>query len=164
MRKLAEMKKNYELMIQDIVKGINWSRIRFFHQAFDIKWQFEEKDGYIVEKVPTIADLKDELRILLRYVILKDLETFDYGNWVIYWHSEERAKNTELGIARLEALFTIEDSISVETRGVDPLDIEKLKNNLDEAIKEERYEDAAKFRDKLVRIEKGTKKNREEGS
>ena len=154
------MKKNQEVMIQDVIKGINWSKIRFFYQAFDIKWQFEEKDGYIIEKIPSISDLKDELRTLLKYVMLKDLPTLDYGNWVIYWHSEERAR-IENDSARLEAIFSVESSISIEEKGEQLQDIETLKNSLKKAIEEEKYEDAAKIRDKISGAEKKKNSNPE---
>jgi excinuclease UvrABC helicase subunit UvrB len=148
-----KMSKNYDNLVQEVVKSINWNRIKYFHHVFGIKWQFEEKEGHIAERYPNIADLKEELRTLLKFAIAKDTPVLDYGNWLIMWTNEEAAERQGSEGARLEAIFSLEDSIAVDNQR-DTIDIEILKKKLAEAVEKERYEDAAKYRDRLNALEK----------
>jgi hypothetical protein len=142
------MKTNHEKMIQEVIKTINWNRIKYFHQVFGIKWQFEEKSGHIVERFPTIAELKEELRSLLRFAITKNTRTLDYGNWLIFWTDEEAAKKENLTSARLEAIFSLEETFVIDNSDDDDA-VKILEDKLDNAIKLEKYEEAAKLRDKI---------------
>lgn len=142
------MKTNHEKMIQEVVKTINWNRIKYFHQVFGIKWQFEEKSGHIVERFPTISELKEELRSLLRFAITKNTRTLDYGNWLIFWTDEEAAKKENLSSARLEAIFSLEETFVIDNSEDDDA-VKILEDKLDNAIKQEKYEEAAKLRDKI---------------
>jgi excinuclease UvrABC nuclease subunit len=142
------MKTNHEKMIQEVVKTINWNRIKYFHQVFGIKWQFEEKSGHIVERFPTISELKEELRSLLRFAITKNTKTLDYGNWLIFWTDEEAAKKEGLSSARLEAIFSLEETFVIDNSDDDDA-VKILEDKLDNAIKMEKYEEAAKLRDKI---------------
>ena len=142
------MKANHEKMIQEVVKSINWNRIKYFHQVFKIKWQFEEKDGHIGERFPTIAELKEELRALLKFAINKNTKSLDYGNWLIFWTNEEQASKEGLSSARLEAIFSLEETFVIDNSGDDDA-VKILENKLEDAIKNERYEEAARLRDKI---------------
>ena len=142
------MKANHEKMIQEVVKSINWNRIKYFHQVFKIKWQFEEKDGHIAERFPTIAELKEELRALLKFAITKNTKSLDYGNWLIFWTNEEQASREGLSSARLEAIFSLEETFVIDNSGDDDA-VKILENKLEDAIKHERYEEAARLRDKI---------------
>lgn len=142
------MKANHEKMIQEVVKSINWNRIKYFHQVFKIKWQFEEKDGHIAERFPTIAELKEELRALLRFAITKNTKNLDYGNWLIFWTDEEAAAREGLHSARLEAIFSLEETFVIDN-SADNDAVKILESKLDEALKLERYEEAARIRDKI---------------
>ena len=142
------MKTNYEKMTQNIVKSIDWNKIKYFHQVFGIKWQFEEKDGHLIERFPTISELKDELRTLLIFVVTKNIKTFDYSNWIILWINEEDAQADGLSGAKLEAIFSLENCFVLDNDpDVDTLLL--LENKLESAIKNEKYEEAAKLRDKI---------------
>ena len=145
--------KTYENLVQEVVKTINWNRIKYFHHVFGIKWQFEEKEGHVSERYPTVADLKEELRTLLKFAISKNTPVLDYGNWLILWTSEEAAEKQGLEGARLEAIFSLEDSIAVDNQA-DSIDIDILRKKLADAISKEKYEEAAKYRDKLKSLEK----------
>lgn len=142
------MKANYEKMVQEVVKSINWNRIKYFHQVFKIKWQFEEKDGNISERFPTIAELKDELRALLRFAIDKNMRTLDYGNWLIFWTDENQANKEGLHSARLEAIFSLEETFVIDNSSENDA-IKVLESKLEEAVKSERFEEAARIRDKI---------------
>jgi hypothetical protein len=143
------MKSNREKMIHEVIKTINWNRIKYFHQVFGIKWQFEERDGHIVERFPTISELKEELRSLLKFTIDNNTKTLDYGNWLIFWTDEEAAKKEGISSARLEAIFSLEETFVID-KSSDEDAVKILELKLAEAIEEEKYEEAAKLRDKIM--------------
>lgn len=147
----------YENMIQDVIKSINWNRIKYFHQVFGIKWQVEEKSGHLIERFPSIAELKEELRTLLKFAINKNTKTLDYGNWLIFWTSEEEARKNGLIGAKIEAIFSLEECFVIDSDpDLDTVDI--LENKLETAIQNEKYEEAAKIRDRIN--EKKQKQNK----
>jgi excinuclease UvrABC nuclease subunit len=143
------MKNNHEKMIQEVVKTINWSRIKYFHQVFGIKWQFEEKDGHIIERFPTISELKEELRSLLKFAITQNTKSLDYGNWLVFWTDEAAAERDGLTSARLEAIFSLEETFVIDNNS-DEDAVKILENKLEDAVKNEKYEEAAKLRDKII--------------
>lgn len=143
------MKANYEKMVQEVVKSINWNRIKYFHQVFGIKWQFEEKNGHIAERFPTIGELKEELRALLKFAINKNSKTLDYGNWLIFWTDEEAAEREGLSSARLEAIFSLEETFVIDDNNKEEDAVKVLESKLSQAVKAEKYEEAAKLRDKI---------------
>jgi len=142
------MKANYEKMIQEVIKSINWNRIKHFHQVFKIKWQFEEKDGNITERFPTISELKEELKALLKFTISKNTKSLDYGNWLIFWTDEDTAAREGLSSARLEAIFSLEETFVIDN-SADEDAIKILETKLERAIEAEKYEEAARLRDKI---------------
>jgi len=148
-----KMNSSQEKMVQDVVKSINWNRIKYFHHIFGIKWQFQEKEGFIAERFPTVSDLKEELRTLLRFAMEKNTPVLEYGNWLIFWTSEELAKKQGTEGARLEAIFSLEDSIALDTSSLDSESIEDAKIKLEEAVEREDYEKAAKLRDRINILE-----------
>lgn len=150
------MKPNQERMIQEVVKSINWNRIKYFHQVFGIKWQFEEKDGYVVERYPTVSELKEELRTLIKFAIEKNQRELDYGNWIIRWTDDENAKKEGLQSARLEAIFSLEETLVVDNNE-EELSIQALNAKLDKAVTSEDYEAAAKIRDKINALQEKKK-------
>lgn len=142
------MKRNREKMIHEVIKTINWNRIKYFHQVFGIKWQFEERDGHIVERFPTISELKEELKSLLKFTVENNTKTLDYGNWLIFWTDEESAKKEGITSARLEAIFSLEETFVIDNSSDDDV-VKILESKLAEAVEEEKYEEAAKLRDKI---------------
>ena len=142
------MRSNHERMIQEVIRIINWNRIKYFHQVFGIKWQFEEKEGHIVERFPTISELKEELRSLLKFAIENNSKTLDYGNWLIFWKDEEAAHKEGLNSARLEAIFSLEETFVIDNSS-DEDAVKILESKLEEALKEEKYEEAARIRDRI---------------
>ena len=141
------MKTNHEKMIQEVVNTINWNRIKYFHQVFGIKWQFEEKDGHVVERFPTISELKEELKSLLKFAVEKNTRSLDYGNWLIFWTDEDAAAREGLSSARLEAIFSLEETFVIDNNEDDTVKV--LEDKLDAAVKNEKYEEAAKLRDRI---------------
>jgi hypothetical protein len=150
--------KNYDKLVHDVVKSINWQRIKYFHHVFGIKWEFEEeKEGYITERYPTVAELKEELRTLLGFAIAKNMPVLDYGNWIILWKDEDASKREGIDGARLEAIFSLEDSIAIETHDEEIELLDNIKKKMDEAVTKEDYAKAAKLRDKIDFLEKRKK-------
>lgn len=143
------MKSNREKMIHEVIKTINWNRIKYFHQVFGIKWQFEERDGHVIERFPTISELKEELRSLLKFTVENNTKTLDYGNWLIFWTDEESAKKEGIASARLEAIFSLEETFVID-KSSDEDAVKILESKLAEALEEEKYEEAAKLRDKIT--------------
>lgn len=140
------MKAKYEKLIQEVIKSLNWSRIKHFHQVFGIRWQFEEKDGGFIERFPTVSELKDELKTLIKFAISKEMPEVDYGNWYVRW-----TPDTELNPARLEAIFSLEEALAIENMP-EETSLIILKANLDKALSIEDYEQAAKIRDKIASL------------
>ena len=147
------MNKSYENLVYEVVKSINWNKLKHFHQVLGIKWQFEEKDGYLTERIPTIVDLKEELTTLLKFAITKNTPYLDHGNWLIMWTDETAAGKQGLDGAKLEAIFSLEDSVAIDNQN-ETIDIELLKKKLNDAIKNEKYEEAAKYRDRLASLKR----------
>ncbi len=143
------MNSKHDKMVLDVIKGINWQRVKYFHSCFDIKWQFEEKEGHIMERYPTISELKEELRSLLKFVIERNARSLDYSNWIIFWTDEEAAKNEGLSGARLEAIFSLEETFVLDNMTEENNNEALIQAKLKEAIDKEQYEKAAQFRDKL---------------
>lgn len=140
-------------MVQDVVKAINWNRIKYFHHIFGIKWQFQEKEGFIAERFPTISDLKEELKTLLKFAMTKNTPVLEWGNWLIFWTNEDLAKRQGTEGARLEAIFSLEDSIALDSSSLDLESIESTRMKLEEAVDKEDYEKAAKLRDRISILE-----------
>ena len=154
---LIAMKQTEEKLIQDVIKSLNWNRISYFHRVFGIKWQFQEKEGAIEERFPTTSDLKEELKTLLNYVISKNTPVLEYGSWIIFWTNEETSRKQGSEGARLEAIFSLENAISIDSSTEDKNAIEDIRFSLEEAIAREDYEKAAKLRDRIAAIEKRKK-------
>jgi len=72
----------------------------------------------------------------------------DYGNWLIFWTDEESAQRENLSSARLEAIFSLEETFVIDN-SCDEDAVKILEDKLDDAIKMEKYEEAAKIRDKI---------------
>ena len=142
------VKASYEKMINEVVKSINWSRIKYFHQVFQIRWQFEEKNGHIIERFPTISELKEELKSLLRFVITKNTKTLDYGNWIIFWTNGEEDNSSNN--SKLEAIFSLEECFVIDNN-LDADNISILENKLEDAVKNENYEEAVILRDVIAK-------------
>lgn len=142
------MEEKYQKLVQGVIKAINWNKVKHFHKAFEIKWQFEEEKGAILERYPLVDELKDELRSLLDFVITKNMKSLDYGNWIIFWKDEKTAIEEGLEGARLEAIFSLEDSLVIDNDS-ETNSIELLEKQLSTAVEIENYEKAAKIRDKI---------------
>lgn len=137
-------------MIKDSIDAIDWKKIMYYHKALNIQWQIEEESGNIIERLPRLKEIQEELIQLLKFAIEKDLKVLDYGNWIIYW-SNEKAEGFESG-ALIEIIFSL-DSYMVSDDTVIPQEIlDELNEKMQVAIDKEDYEEAALIRDKIKKI------------
>jgi|LakMenEpi03Aug12_release.lakeMendotaPanAssembly.Ray.scaffolds.fasta_scaffold1294972_1 hypothetical protein len=135
---------NFTRTINRIISTIQWRKIKSFHKKLNILWEFENEKGEDpILRVPTVLELKDELKSLLKYMKEEDCDYLSYGNWVIFW---ERG-NSEIGDIRV--IFRLADFQYEENRE----DKDSLELALQKAIENEDYEYAAIIRDTLQKNE-----------
>jgi len=132
--------------INQIVKSIDWVRIKSIHKKLNILWEYEE-DKEIVYRVPTVSELKEELRSVIHYMYENDLNNVSYENWIIFWDKPE-----DKVFGELRAIFRIFDYSFNETKSENPT--EDLNEELKIALENEDYEYAALIRDELKRKKK----------
>jgi hypothetical protein len=125
-------------LIIAVILSINWKNIKSFHKKLGITWIFENKDGEEYERVPTVPELKEDLKQILKHMHTEGITYISYGNWVIFWDMD----NDEAGDIRV--IFRIADFVieNGNTR-------ERLELALSKAIEDEDYEAAAIIRDEL---------------
>jgi hypothetical protein len=128
---------NLSNTINRVIHTIDWRKIKSVHKKLGIFWEFNE-DKDIVRRVPTVAELKDDLRSLLYHMKQENLNYLSYGNWVIFWENEEK------NVGDIRVIFRVADFQIEEDLNTLSLD-EALKS----ALEKENYEYAAVIRDKI---------------
>jgi len=124
--------------INSIIHSIDWRKIKTYHKKLNITWEFEV-DKQIVERVPTVNELKDDLKKILEHMCSENLNYISYGNWVIFWENKESSKTGDIRVIFRLADFIFESSDSHE----------RLQSALSQALENEDYESASKIRDEL---------------
>lgn len=136
--------ESFAKTINRIISTIQWRKIKSFHKKLNILWEFENEEGEDqIQRIPTVLELKDELKSLLRYMKDEDCDYLSYGNWVIFW---ERGEG-EIGDIRV--IFRLADFQYQEN----PETKDSLEDALQKAIENEDYEYAAIIRDTLQKNE-----------
>jgi len=125
-------------LITGVILSINWKSIKAFHKKLGIYWIFEKEDGETIERIPTVSELKEDLKQILGHMHNESITYISYGNWVIFWDIEDNGAGDIRVIFRL-ADFIIENGTAKE----------RLEIALNKAIEDEDYESAAILRDKL---------------
>ncbi len=125
-------------LITAVILSISWKNIKAFHKKLGITWIFENKEGEEYERVPSVPELKEDLKQILKHMHTEGITYISYGNWVIFWDMD----NEEAGDIRV--IFRIADFVieNGTTR-------ERLELALSKAIEDEDYESAARIRDEL---------------
>ena len=135
---------NFGKTISRIINTIHWRKIKSFHKKLNILWEFENEEGEDpILRVPTVLELKEELKSLLLYMKDEECDYLSYGNWVIFWDRGD----SEIGDIRV--IFRLADFQYEENRE----DKESLELALKKAIENEDYEYAAIIRDTLQKNE-----------
>lgn len=153
------MKKSDRIDI--IISKIDWSTIRKYHKKLDIFWEIENEKGDKSLKIHTEKDLKEDLRSILQYMVDEKMEYLSYGNWIIFWNNETVTDEERL-LGEIRVIFRISDYTFTDNpeshkqfqKNLSSLDRTKLENLLENAIKEEDYENAAILRDCISAIKK----------
>jgi len=136
--------ESFAKTINRIISTIQWRKIKSFHKKLNILWEFENEEGEDpIQRIPTVLELKDELKSLLRYMKDEDCDYLSYGNWIIFW---ERGEG-EIGDIRV--IFRLADFQYQEN----PETKDNLEDALQKAIENEDYEYAAIIRDTLQKNE-----------
>lgn len=135
--------------INQVIKSIDWSRIKSIHKKLNILWEFED-DKQTVLRVPTVGELKDEFRALLQHMYENDLNYVSYENWIVFWEKSE-----DQAFGDLRAVFRLLDYAFTETTEESELsENDDLDAELKIALENEDYEYAALLRDELKKKHK----------
>ena len=138
--------------INQVIKSIDWVRIKSIHKKLNILWEFED-DKQTVSRVPTVSELKDEFRFLVQHMNENDLDYVSYENWVVFWEKED-----DQPFGSLRAVFRLLDYSFTESEETIIESEESPSEDLDAELKialdNEDYEYAAVIRDELKKKQK----------
>lgn len=125
-------------IINNVIYSIDWRKVKTFHTRLGIKWVFETKSGD-TERVPSVSELREDLRQILNHMVSENITYISYGNWVIFWDKEEGETVGDVRVIFRLADFSFESGTQKE----------RLESALLKAIDNEDYEYAAQIRDEL---------------
>ena len=128
---------------EKVIQSINWQKIKSYHKNNNILWEIED-DKVTHKRLPSVAELRDELRSIFAHMISEDLHYISYGSWIIFWEREDDNAGDIRVIFRLAEFVFEEDTKSKQA----------LEKALAKAVESEDYENAAVLRDALVKKEK----------
>jgi hypothetical protein len=179
------MEKKNTKLIDKVISGLDWDSIFEVNKCFKIGvGEGTTAIAGVKRKVfsdeLTKADIKSELKALLKYVIENDLAELYYGTWMIFWvNSEwieietdsddlEDDQDNEIQISleidsTLEVIYSPQRICVVGGAGSNPKDsnsakedsdVNRLESMLKKALDSEKYELASKIRD-ILRLQKG---------
>lgn len=178
------MKKETDKVIEKILSGMDWDVI------FEVNKCFKHGIGDGVSVIPGVKrkafadgitknDLKNELKSLLKYVIVNNIPELIYGYWMIFWNNplwtdeyldeirEEMEEEGEDLIGDLildptleviyspQRMYIIANNIKPQTE-VESTDSDALDKMLNKALGDEKFELAAKIRD-VINLQKDQK-------
>ena len=130
-------------IVSRVINAIDWRKIKGYHKKLGIFWEVEH-DKEIIKRLPTVAELKSELRSLIEHVLDEDLPYISHGSWVIFFDNEGG------GLGDIRVIFRLADFHFEENKE----SIENLRVALDRAVETEDYEKAALIRDAILKYEK----------
>lgn len=174
------MEKDYTAMINEAIKCLNWAFILKCYSENKLEW-FEYNDGKkkkpkkIQEKgAPSEAEIKKDLKNIIKFVISHQINEFMIGHWLIFWMDSktfntyiDETQKDDLG-SQLEIIFCPSRSISFENEPyledkykdlikdteLDKMELTALKDLLVKSVGEENYELAAVVRDRIKKVQK----------
>jgi hypothetical protein len=121
--------------IESVLRAIDWKKIKGYHKKLGILWEFT-CDKETTQRIPTVAELKDDLRSILHHMHSEELGYISYGNWIIFWEHESSL------VGDIRVIFRVADFHFASTQNNALLD-----DALKKAIEQENYEYAAFLRD-----------------
>lgn len=127
--------------IETVMKKISWKTIQSYYAMNSIEWSFTDKEGTSFKRVPTIPDLQADFLHVANLVINKNITSMDYGNWILFWTSEDLAKELGMPSAQMEALFVLTGGLvnDQESKSSDEISKEDLNEKMQLALDEEDY-------------------------
>lgn len=134
-------------MINNVISNVDFVKILHFCKKNNILYQFVDDKGNFLERCPSISDLVDDLGTILIYVIERDLEYFQYGNWVITWKNKKKSMTSGNEAESLEVIFSL-DRVFIMNDS-DSNRIKTLEEMLNVAIENEEFEQASKLKEKI---------------
>ena len=139
---------DYNTLIDNVISNVNWTYVKYVHDRLEITWEPDRDDENSCAHSPSIYELQEELRIIVKFALIKDIPIVECGNWVVIWRNEKTSLTEHDNEIRLEAYFSVEHASASEM--IENKDaLEKL---LQEMLLLEEYEKAAIIRDKLNNI------------
>jgi hypothetical protein len=133
---------HYREAFEKVIQSIDWRKIKSYHKKLNITWEIND-DKEIIKRMPSVEELRGELRSIFEHMITEDLSYISYGSWIIFWDREEGVSGDIRVIFRLADFVFEEDK---QTR-------RSLELALEKAIEKEDYENAAEIRDALNKKE-----------
>jgi hypothetical protein len=178
------MKNETDKVIDKVLSGMDWDVI------FEVNNCFKHGIGDGVSVIPGVKrksfadgvtknDLKNELKSLLKYVIVNNIAELVYGYWMIFWNNpiwteeyleeirDEMSADGEdlMGdiildptlevIYSPQRMYIIANNIKAQTE-VENTDSHALDKMLNKALDDEKFELAAKIRD-VINLQKDQK-------
>lgn len=169
------MKKEHSKLMEKVLQSLDWDSILEINKVLKIGTGMGSEIVPGVKKKPfvenmTKTDFRSELRALIKYAIENHVPQLNYGNWIIYWVSDdwdvevtfpqEMDDDSIEDIEDEETFFVMEphleviyspQRISLKGEISDPISEGKeyvnLEEMLEKAVKSEDYELATKLRD-----------------
>jgi len=121
-----------------VIQSIDWRKIKSYHKNNNILWEIDD-DKETLKRLPSVAELRDELRSIFSHMISEDLHYISHGSWIIFWDREDSVIGDIRVIFRLAEFVFEEDKKSKQA----------LEKALEKAVESEDYENAAVLRDAL---------------
>lgn len=169
------MKKEHSKLMEKVLQSLDWETILEINKVLKVGTGMGSEIFPGVKKKNfsedlTKNDFKSELRALIKYAIENHVPQVSYGNWIIYWVSDdwdvevtyppEMGEDSIEDIQNDDTFFVMEPQleviyspqrISLKGEISDPIsegkDYVNLEEMLEKAIKNEDYELATKIRD-----------------
>ena len=71
-----------------VIQSIDWRKIKSYHKNNNILWEIED-DKTTHKRLPSVAELRDELRSIFSHMMSEDLHYISHGSWIIFWDRED---------------------------------------------------------------------------
>lgn len=169
------MKKEHSKLMEKVLQSLDWDSILEINKVLKIGTGMGNEVVPGIKKKPfgeniTKNDFKSELRALIKYAVENHIPQLNYGNWIIYWVSDdwdvevtfpsemdddeiEDSENEDTFFVmepQLEVIYSPQ-RISLKGEISDPIpeggEYVNLEEMLEKAVKNEDYELASKIRD-----------------
>ena len=88
------MKKEHSKLVEKVIQSLDWDSIFEINKVLGMGTGMGSEIIPGVKKKPfsdtlTKADFKAELKALIKHAIKSHIPQLNYGNWIIYWVSDE---------------------------------------------------------------------------